>query len=161
MDRISPFAGANLNAPNREKAKVEKKKPVRGLFSSLLSDAEKASAVFESQVQFDDSPLESLLDAVHERGEELKIHPSFSSIKSYREAVGAFINAVVRRSLHAETVEGARFNPLKKQKRFTMIRIIDEKLTQLAEGILAEQREQLDILARVDEINGLLVDLLE
>jgi len=161
MDRISPFAGASFNNPNREKPKVEKKKPVAGLFGSLLSDAEKSTGLSSAGPVYDDSPLESLLDAVHENGEELKAHPNFANVKNYREAVGAFINAVVKRSLLAETVEGARFNPMKKQKRFTTIRIIDERLTQLASGILAEQREQLDILGRVDEINGLLVDLLE
>jgi uncharacterized protein YaaR (DUF327 family) len=38
---------------------------------------------------------------------------------------------------------------------------VDRKLEQLAAGILAGQHSQMDILARVEEINGLLVDLLQ
>ena len=45
-----------------------------------------------------------------------------------------------------------------KRKRFTLVKVIDEKLEALA-SVLAAQKEQLAILAQIDEINGLLVDL--
>jgi len=41
-----------------------------------------------------------------------------------------------------------------------LIQVVDHKLEQLAAGILAGQRSRLEILARVEEINGLLVDLI-
>jgi len=47
-----------------------------------------------------------------------------------------------------------------KRKRFTQIRVIDQKLERLVAELLADQHRQLDILGRVNEINGLLVDLL-
>lgn len=104
--------------------------------------------------------IEELLDRVHSYGEELREHPTMERIKSYREAVSAFLSHVVQCSLEADTVEGARLNPLKKQKRYTLVRVVNEKLERLAAGVLQNQLGQLEILRRVEEINGLLVDFL-
>jgi uncharacterized protein YaaR (DUF327 family) len=47
-----------------------------------------------------------------------------------------------------------------RRKKFTQVQVIDEKLEQLAAGILANQKNQLALLAKIEEINGLLVDLI-
>jgi hypothetical protein len=80
-------------------------------------------------------------------------------IRRYRKAVSSFLRYVVANSLESETQEGARFNPLKKQKRYTLIRTVNEKLERLAAGILQNQYSQMEILRRVEEINGLIVDV--
>jgi uncharacterized protein len=46
-----------------------------------------------------------------------------------------------------------------KRKRFTMVKVIDEKLEALAVSVLAAQKDQLAILAQIDEINGMIVNL--
>jgi uncharacterized protein YaaR (DUF327 family) len=48
-----------------------------------------------------------------------------------------------------------------KRKHFTLLKIIDTKIEQLTLHFLKHQEEQLDILSRVDEINGLLIDILK
>jgi uncharacterized protein YaaR (DUF327 family) len=48
---------------------------------------------------------------------------------------------------------------MKKQKRYTMIRVVNEKLEKLAAGIMQNQYSQMEILRRVEEINGLIVDI--
>ncbi len=105
--------------------------------------------------------LEALLDDVHDLGERLKERPTMERIKEYRKAVSEFLRYVVHYSFEAETIEGARFNPMKKQKRYTLVKVVNEKLERLAAGVLANQLSQLDLLRRVEEINGLLVDLLQ
>ena len=47
-----------------------------------------------------------------------------------------------------------------KRKRFTLVRQIDQKVERLVAGILQSQGRQLDILARLEEIDGMLVDLM-
>jgi uncharacterized protein len=107
-----------------------------------------------------DKDLEVLLDDVHSYGERLKERPTMERIREYREAVASFLQYIVHFTFEAETIEGSRFNPMKKQKRYTLVRLVNEKLEKLATGVLANQISQLDILRRVEEINGLLVDLL-
>jgi uncharacterized protein YaaR (DUF327 family) len=48
-----------------------------------------------------------------------------------------------------------------KQKRFTLVRIIDSKLDGMASAILRGQLNQRQILEKLDEIKGLLVDLVQ
>ncbi|MBP5284360.1 MAG: DUF327 family protein, partial [Treponema sp.] len=40
------------------------------------------------------------------------------------------------------------------------IQIIDQKLNQLARDVLYTQSKNLDILARVEELNGMIIDLI-
>jgi len=47
-----------------------------------------------------------------------------------------------------------------KRKKFTTVVVVDEKLERLAAEVLSSQRDRLEILRRLDEIHGLLVDLL-
>lgn len=97
---------------------------------------------------------------MHQQGEKLKEQPSYEHIREYKEVVRRFLSYVVTHSLEVETKEGARFNPMKKQRRYTLVKIIDEKLEQLASGIMQSQGAQLDILRKVEEINGLVIDLM-
>ena len=116
-----------------------------------------AERVLSHNVEAD---LEALVDEVHSRGESLKEKPTYENIRVYKEAVRKFLSYVIENTLEVETKEGARFNPMKKQRRYTIIKSIDEKLERLASGIMQSQVAQLEILRRVEEINGLVVDLL-
>jgi uncharacterized protein YaaR (DUF327 family) len=49
---------------------------------------------------------------------------------------------------------------VQKRKRFTQIRVIDQRLEQLVTAVLQNQGKQLNILERVNEIRGLLVNLI-
>jgi hypothetical protein len=84
-----------------------------------------------------------------------------TAVLEYKRSVKEFLRYVVSHALEVEEREGVKFaNPLKKQKKYTMIKVIDQKVEQLAAGVLQNQRSQLDMLKAVDEIYGLLVDLM-
>ena len=90
-------------------------------------------------------------------GDALKKTPDMDTIREYRHTVKSFVKFVVQHSIRVEeTTSGAN---IMKRKRFTLVRVIDEKLDALAASVLAGQKEQISILAQIDQINGLLVDL--
>ena len=64
----------------------------------------------------------------------------------------------VAHSLDAKAVTSGGLNPLK-QRNYVIVKIIDEKIENLAKELLFNQLEKLQILARLDEVKGLLVDL--
>ena len=104
------------------------------------------------------SNLEALIDEVHEAGEKLKSSVLLANITGYRNAVKSFLKYVISEMMEIdEKVSGT--NILKK-KRFTIIKVIDEKLESLVAEILRGQSEQLSILARIEEINGLIIDII-
>ncbi len=104
-------------------------------------------------------PLENLIDEVYEKGEELKDSPTFEHIKTYKKAVKRFMDYIVKNTVKIEErISGAN---ILKRKRFTLIEIVDTKLESLVVEVLRSQKDQVSILKKVDEINGLLVDLMQ
>ena len=47
-----------------------------------------------------------------------------------------------------------------RRKKFTLVKVIDKKLESLAAEVLKNQRDQIGILSAIEEINGLLVNLI-
>ena len=140
--------------------KVDKNEFGKLTFSSLL-DIDRKDITSLDSVDYSDLDLEELMDEIHEAGEALKEVPTLANVKVYKGAVSRFLRFVVKNSLKTETTAGANFNPLKKQKRYTIIRVVDEKLERLAAGILQNQSDKLYILEKIEEINGLIVNLLK
>lgn len=102
--------------------------------------------------------LSVLLDEVYKKGDELKKSPTLYTIKEYKWSVKKLLKNITDKMLKLEE-KTSGLNILKR-KRFTLIQVIDKKLEALAAEVLRAQNEQIKILSRVDEINGLLIDLL-
>ncbi|MDR2071866.1 MAG: DUF327 family protein [Spirochaetaceae bacterium] len=100
-----------------------------------------------------------LLDQVHIAGDALSKRPFPPEIKAYKEAVRDFVHYVVENSF--DTEEQMSGINIRRRKKFTMVQVIDKKLEEMAVAILQGQADKLGILARIEEINGLLVDLLQ
>ena len=165
MDKIGSLGSGNFSYQDRDKKKVKKKESSAVSFLSALTRVDDASATGSAgEVSLGDAggnDLEQLLDDLHQLGERLKQAPTMTAVLEYKRSVKEFLRYVVSHALEIEEREGVKFaNPLKKQKKYTMIKVIDQKVEQLAAGVLQNQRSQLDMLKAVDEIYGLLVDLM-
>lgn len=161
MEAIDPFSESSFPAAQRDRRRVARKRSEPAAFASALETAEESEGLSLPSVATlaeSDEGLEALLDTVHEVGEKLKDRVSLSVVQEYKLAVRAFLSYVVRNTLSVERHESGP-NVIKR-KRFTLIKVIDQKLERLAAGILLDQQAQLEILRRIDEISGLLIDLL-
>jgi len=54
---------------------------------------------------------------------------------------------------------GAGWDRRGRQKAYTLVKTVDEKLESLTEDVRQGQERQLDILEKLDSIRGMLVDL--
>jgi uncharacterized protein YaaR (DUF327 family) len=172
MPKVDFPEGSFLNpgaytAVKAETKKTQDKSKLRGAkgvpFSRVMEDAsEKTEGSSASEalrsLPVSEETLRDLLDQVHSSGEELKGRPFPEEIKKYKSAVRDFLHYVVENGY--SVVEQTSGVNILKRKKFTLIQVVDSKLERLAAGIMAGQSSQLDILAKVDEIAGLLVDLL-
>jgi uncharacterized protein YaaR (DUF327 family) len=160
MDRINPLDSGHYSFKRSGRKKDKKRITLpKGRFFSLV-EAMKNSE-FMSDLNGEEEhghTLAELLDEVHEAGDELKSGQNLQNIKHYKAAVKAFLTFVVDRMLAVE--ENLSGVNVLKRKRFTQIKVIDRKLERLTADILRNQAEQLEILSKIDEINGLLVNLL-
>jgi uncharacterized protein YaaR (DUF327 family) len=127
-------------------------------FMSLLENTRR-EAELEPVLPASAETLQGLLDDVHRAGEDLKNRPFPEEIIRYKQAVKNFLNHITENSYALEEhTSGAN---LLKRKKFTLVQVVDRKLEQLAADILSGQTAQLELLARIDEIKGLLVNLLQ
>lgn len=143
--------------PDKKKTQKKEKLPPRA-FADMVERASEGEELSDDRRGGGGRrTLEELLDGVFAAGDALKAAPTVDTIREYRSRVRSFLEYVVERVLAVEeTTSGVN---IMKRKRFTLVKVIDAKLEELAASVLAAQKEQLGILARIDEINGLLVDL--
>jgi uncharacterized protein YaaR (DUF327 family) len=140
-------------ASRREKTEKAKKR----LFASLFEKAGNAPA--PEALPASEESLHLLLDEVHSCGDALSRRPFPQEIQAYKQAVRNFVHYVVENCFDTEEHQSGA--SLLKRKKFTLVQVIDKKLEELAAAIMRGQENQLSILAKTDEIRGLLVDLME
>ncbi len=117
--------------------------------------------------------VDFLMDEVRGAGSALMDRPLTDEIVRYKQAVRNFMHYVVKNGYTVEHengipkflkpgYRGERGTPeSREQKRYTTVQIIDKKLDDLAAVLLAGQKDRLKLAARLEEINGLLIDLLQ
>lgn len=132
---------------------VPENKPVEasdGSFKFAL-----ASQISEAQLQ---ERVNGLLNDITAQGEHIAKHMDIRDLKKYRELVKDFLNEVVYRS-H----KFSRENFLDRRGRhrvYGIVRLIDANLDELAAELLKDEKDHLAILAKIGDIQGLLLDLL-
>lgn len=156
----NPFAPILPRRPDDDKKAAKGKGVFRTSLAKALEESRDAGSSAGTFAEgFSDGDLEVLLDKVHESGDKLKDNPTVDLVQAYKKAVRDFVHHVVERSYAIE--EKTSGGSILKRKKFYRIAVIDESLERLAAEILRNQRDRLEILRKVDEINGMLVDLLQ
>ena len=136
----------NSTIPAENKTKASK---ADGTFKFVL-----ASNVEEAQLK---EKLNSLMKQITEQGEKIVKHTDIGDMKRYRELVKDFMNEVVNRS-H----EFSRENFLDRRGRhrvYGIVKLVDKNLDDLAAELLKDEKDNLEILSKVGEIRGLLIDI--
>jgi hypothetical protein len=163
MERIDFHGGffAVPSKPQDKKESLRTSKTKKNFMSVIRSqtEAEASQEALSIENEESDLELEELLDLVHELGEKLKDDPTLNTVQDYKRAVKKFLKIVVRRCYLVE--ERTSTKDVLNQKKFTQIRVIDQKIERLAAGVMTAQRDQIEILRRVDELYGALVNLLQ
>ncbi|MBE5920650.1 MAG: DUF327 family protein [Pseudobutyrivibrio ruminis] len=129
---------------------VKQSAPVDDTFKFTL-----AAAVDDTDLQ---AKLTNLLNDITTQGKLLSEHMDIRDMKRYRGLVKDFLNEVVNRS-H----KFSRENFLDRRGRhrvYGMIKLVDEQMDELASALVQDERDHLDILNKVDEIRGLLLDII-
>ncbi len=102
--------------------------------------------------------LNVLMEDITQQGKQLGKRMDIRDMKRYRQLIHDFMNEIVNRS-H----KFSRENFLDRRGRhrvYGIIRLIDQNLDELAAELIKEERDHILILNRIDEIRGLLIDIL-
>ena len=101
--------------------------------------------------------LGNMMQEITEQGEKIAKHMDIKDMRKYRELVKGFLNEVVNRS-H----KFSRENFLDRRGRhrvYGIVKLVDKKLDELAGELVKEEKNHLEIVGRIDDIRGLLLDI--
>lgn len=113
-----------------------------------------ASHIEEAELQ---EKLNGLMNDITAQGEKLAEHMDIRDMKKYRELVKDFMNEVINRS-H----KFSRENFLDRRGRhrvYGIVKLVDKNLDELASELVKDEKDHLNILSKVGEIRGLLLDI--
>jgi uncharacterized protein len=159
VSKIRFESGPSFKGNRRNKTGASKNsKEEKIFFKDFIknSETEQVDGIdFSQDIEYEH--LESLLDDIHALGEQLKRNQTIDIVKKYKNAVKNFLKKVTKAYTVEQQVSG---NNILKRKQFTLIKVADTELERLGIGIMQTQQEQIDILSKIDELYGLLLNLL-
>ncbi|PHV69384.1 hypothetical protein CS063_16000 [Sporanaerobium hydrogeniformans] len=102
--------------------------------------------------------LKEMVEKITQQGSKIAEHMDIRDLKVYRGLISNFMNEVV-----VNSHKFSRENFLDRRGRhrvYGIVRVVNEKLDELAQELLKSEKNQMDILDRIGEVQGLLLDII-
>lgn len=112
------------------------------------------SNIAEQELQ---QKIGGLMSQIDEQGKKISKKKDIQDMRRYRELIKELLNEVIYRS-H----EFSRENFLDRRGRhrvYGIIRLVDKNLDELAEELMKDEQDNISILSKIGEIQGLLLDI--
>ena len=102
--------------------------------------------------------LQEMRESIDEQGARLSDRVDISELEKYRRLIREFLDEIVSNG-YTFSKEDA-YASRGRHRFIATVRVIDEKLDELGKEVMKQQSDKIEILARVDDIRGLLLDLM-
>ncbi|MDR0669902.1 MAG: YaaR family protein [Treponema sp.] len=171
---LDPLSYAGTNPRSRAEARRRSKRSGNAAetdFSSVLERSRMDGPEAAEAQPVSEETVNRLLEELRSAGDTLRERPFPQEILAYKKAVRNFMRYVVDNGYQVTEQDGlpkylkpgfsgTRGSPdsLERTRRY-VIQVVDRKLEELAATLLSRQLSQLELLSRLEEIRGLLVDL--
>lgn len=116
-------------------------------FSGVLSQTQKIQRI----------ELQAFLGRLETQGEKLAHSLSIRDLKDFRDMVKSFLRSTFGQSRKMQ--EDTSWDYQGRPKVMARIEKIDQALDELGKQLLDQQAKPLEVLTKIDEIRGLIVDL--
>lgn len=100
---------------------------------------------------------DELLRQIDSISENLKKAPTPNGIKKYRRLVASFIREAMSQTY--ELNEETHWDRSGNRKSYLTVRNINKALEELTDEVMNKEKKQIDLVAKLDEIRGMLLDL--
>lgn len=119
------------------------------------------AAVFQDELRLrqaaQEAEADKALGSVEAAAARLRQEGTLEALRDYKEALREAIAAALARTYAVQAETG--FARGGRRRLLYVVRVLDAKLEELTRLMLARERDNLAIAARLDEIRGLLLDL--
>ncbi|MCH5138595.1 YaaR family protein [Clostridiaceae bacterium UIB06] len=113
------------------------------------------SQSFNSQMgKKSEQQLKEMFDNIKKKGNRLAITKCHVDVKAYKRMIKEYLESVLN------YMYGVKKDiSFWQTQYFVTVDTIDQKLDELTQALMNEQKENLDVAATIDDISGLLVDI--
>ena len=102
--------------------------------------------------------LQELKKKIEEQGNRLTDKVDVKEYEKYRRLIQEFVDEIVSNGYNFSREDA--YASRGRHRYIATVKIIDEKLDELGKEVMKEQADRIEILSRVDDIKGLLLDLM-
>lgn len=122
------------------------------------SGAKGFDSLVQSQTQkLRTEELNRLMSDITKQGEKVARYRSFKDLVRYKRLVKSFVDESVKFGMDLK--QSHSWNMHGENRKLTLVQSVDDKLNELTEAILQQEKKSIDILGIIGEIKGLLVNL--
>lgn len=114
-------------------------------------------AVEQVQRAESEMDLNTLLERVKEQSERVKKRVDIQELLEYKKRVQQFLDHAVKHAMKFE--RDSHLDRYGNHKIYAIVKKIDEDMDLLTRMVLAEERDTLKILNKLDEVQGMLLDI--
>ncbi|WHY88383.1 YaaR family protein [Neobacillus novalis] len=111
----------------------------------------------EKQTTLSEARLQTIFDELEQHGSSLSRSRSLKDLIAYKQTIQSFLKEVAQNGVAIEEHKGSY--PNGREKRLKMIKQVDHQLLGLSDLVLDKQAPSIDLLQKMGEIKGLLVNL--
>jgi uncharacterized protein YaaR (DUF327 family) len=169
LQGVFPDSGFPVNPNIRAKTGERRSRRISGKksdFSSIMEQSRTAGLEALDLPPLSTETTNRLMEDVRDAGDALRERPFPQEILAYKQAVRNFMRYVVDNNYLVEDHQGIykykdnRHSPDSRYSTmYHTVQVVDRRLEELAAALLKGQLSQLETLSRLEEIKGLLVDL--
>ena len=122
------------------------------------NNAEVFQKTFQSQMhQVKAQELDQLMKAITAQGNKLARFRSFRDLAKFKRMIKGFLQKAVKEGLDLE--QSHSFGMDGQTRQLTIVTSVDEKLLELTEEVMNQEKKTVDILGLIGEIKGLLINI--
>ncbi|WP_284036449.1 YaaR family protein [Neobacillus sp. 114] len=111
----------------------------------------------ENQLGYSKERFQGLLREIDQQGNSLGRSQSIEDLLAFKQTIRNYLKEVVQHGIGLEEHKG--FHPNGREKRLIMIKQVDRHLLELSEQVLEKQATSVELLEKIGEIKGLLVNI--
>nr|WP_255688897.1 YaaR family protein [Pontibacillus sp. HN14] len=101
--------------------------------------------------------LHRLMGDITKQGEKVARFRSFKDLARYKRLVKSFVQEAVQYGMNLN--QSHSWNMDGQSRKLTLVKSVDDKLTELTDEVMNQEKKSIDVLGIIGEIKGLLVNL--
>lgn len=145
--KINPGWRSTLNDIKRSEHASSQASSPKGFSDMMQQQQERAT----------EEQLKRRLEEIRLQGERLAKSMTVRELRAYKTMIRSFLEETARRGVHLKETRG--WDRRGRGKRYRILEDIDKHLLAMADDMLEREEGQVDLLQRIGEIQGLLINV--